>query len=149
MKYVAILGKPSLDQRGTVTIEFAMTGILLVLIVLFTFDFGRAFYFKNRLLTSLTSIEGADLIGKSNDDIELDLKGVISSNVGIEIEALVTDQVSSGIEYKKVVITGNLELFVPTFGFFPNGIVGLEVAQLVRTSELDRCDIGNVACTPY
>lgn len=112
---MSVFRKFSHCRSGSVGIEFAIVGLLMVLMSLAVIDFGRALYVRNKI--SYASDIGARNLITNPATTDSALAGSIRAAFGgpypEQLQIAVTSQTTGGVVYRNVTVVFPLALRAP------------------------------------
>jgi len=123
------------NESGSVSVEFALIGSLLILTTLGAFELGRVLFTYHNLATAVGATTRLIQMQAPEeaiiDSINSRFPPGEQQHLTVEIDPNV---VIAGVTYTRIEATFALPLIMPNFNIFPEGPYMLRASQLVPTS---------------
>lgn len=112
---MSLLARMRRCQSGTAAIEFAVVGLILVLVSIAVIDFGRALYVRHEMSYSVDKGAREVLIGKATTDsaLEAAIRDAFAGPDPELLDVALGSEAVSGVAYRTVTLAYPLTLFLP------------------------------------
>ncbi len=120
-----------LREEGNVAIEFALIGLLLMMLTLGAFELGRFAYSYHRLETAVGATTRLIQMQAADDVIEDMIMSHFSADEQAAIQVSVPIVNINGSSYRRVEAQYALQSVVPNLNLMPDSLYTIQVSQLV------------------
>lgn len=123
----ALLG-PTGCTSGSVAVEFALIGIIMMMLLLGTIEFGRGLYIRNEMAFASDLVARRVLIDAQATDAELEALARASVIFGSDLSMTFGTTTLNGDAFRTILMTYPLSLMVPGLA---DGTVTLRVQRRI------------------
>lgn len=104
-------------RSGAAAVEFAIVGLILVLVSIAVIDFGRALYVRHEMSYSADKGTREVLIGRAGSDSELEaaIRDAFAGPDPDLLDVALGSEVVNGVTYRTVTLAYPLALILPGF----------------------------------
>lgn len=128
-----LIKHPLQSQSGSVSIEFAFIGMLLIVLTLGTFELARIAYVRHTLLGATGLATRMVGMGASDAAIEAAMRARFGSNEQSAVTISFAPQIAGGLSYRRIDAEFALPLIIPNLGLFPRNTFTVRAVQLIPT----------------
>ena len=114
---MSLLSRMRSCRSGAAAVEFAIVGLILVLVSIAIIDFGRALYVRHEMSYSVDKGAREVLIGQASSDTELEaaIRDAFAGPDPDLLDVSLGSEVVNGVTYRTVTLAYPLALILPGF----------------------------------